>query len=63
MPAVALSNPTCVIFGVRGESIIPTPTLRVSSRPTVMSVLAMPLKLDTVVGALRNQFGYDRLRW
>ncbi|MEJ0018662.1 MAG: hypothetical protein WDN25_19305 [Acetobacteraceae bacterium] len=46
---------------VRGESIIPTPTLRVSSRPTVMSALAAPLKLDTVVGALQDQFGYDRL--
>ncbi len=46
---------------VRGESIIPTPTLRVSSRPTVMSALATPLKLDAVVGALQDQFGYDRL--
>jgi hypothetical protein len=46
---------------VRGESIIPTPTLRVSSRPTVMSALATPLKLDTVVGALQDQFDYDRL--
>ena len=46
---------------VRGKSIIPTPTLRVSSRPTVMSALAAPLKLDTVVGALQDQFGYDRL--
>jgi hypothetical protein len=52
-----------VILGVRGELIIPTPTLRLSSHPTVMSVLAMPLKLDTMVGALQNQFGYDRLRW
>jgi hypothetical protein len=46
---------------VRGESIIPTPTLRVSSRPTVISALATPLKLDSVVGALQDQFGYDRL--
>jgi hypothetical protein len=46
---------------VRGESIIPTPTLRVSSRPTVLSALAQPLQLNTVVGALQDQFGYDRL--
>jgi hypothetical protein len=46
---------------VRGESIIPAPTLRVSSRPTVMSALAAPLQLNTVVGALQDQFGYDRL--
>src|SRR5579863_4719204 len=46
---------------VRGDSIIPTPTLRVNSRPTVLSALAAPLKLDTVVGALQDQFGYDRV--
>lgn len=46
---------------VLGASIIPTPTLRVNSRPTVMSALAAPLKLDTVVGALQDEFGYDRL--
>ena len=46
---------------VSGESIIPTPTLRVSSRPTVISALATPLRLDIVVGALQDQFGYDRL--
>lgn len=46
---------------VRGASIIPTPTLRVSSRPTVMSALAAPLQLAPVVGALQDQFGYDRL--
>jgi hypothetical protein len=46
---------------VRGNSIIPTPTLRVNSRPTVISALASPLKLDTVVGALQDQLGYDRV--
>ena len=46
---------------VRGASVIPAPTLRVSSRPTVISALATPLKLDRVVGALQDQFGYDRL--
>jgi hypothetical protein len=46
---------------VRGESIIPTPTLRVSSRPTVMSALAAPLQLAPVIGALQDDFGYDRL--
>jgi hypothetical protein len=46
---------------VRGKSIIPTPTLRVNSRPTVMSALAAPLQLTTVVGALQDEFGYDRL--
>jgi hypothetical protein len=46
---------------VRGTSIIPTPTLRVSSRPSVISALATPLKLDRIVGALQDQFGYDRL--
>ena len=46
---------------VRGNSIIPTPTLRVNSRPTVVSALAAPLQLDTVVGALQDQFGYDRV--
>jgi len=46
---------------VQGKSIIPSPTLRVSSRPTIMSALATPLKLDTVVGALQDQFGYDRV--
>ena len=46
---------------MRGQSIIPAPTLRLSSRPTVMSALATPLKLDTVVGALRDQCGYGRL--
>lgn len=46
---------------VRGASIIPAPTLRVSSRPTIISALATPLKLDRVVGAVQDQFGYDRL--
>jgi hypothetical protein len=46
---------------VRGESIIPTPTLRISSRPTVMGALASPLQLGPVIGALQDQFGYDRL--
>jgi hypothetical protein len=46
---------------VRGASIIPTPTLRVNSRPTVVSALAAPLQLDAVVGALQDQFGYDRV--
>ena len=46
---------------VKGDSIIPTPTLRVNSRPTVLSALAAPLKLDTVVGALQDRFGYDRV--
>jgi hypothetical protein len=46
---------------VQGESIIPTPTLRVNSRPTVISALATPLQLDSVVGALQDQLGYDRL--
>lgn len=46
---------------VRGPSIIPTPTLRVSSRPTVISALATPLSLDRLIGALQDQFGYDRL--
>jgi hypothetical protein len=46
---------------VRGQSIIPTPTLRVNSRPTVISALASPLKLDTVAGALQDELGYDRV--
>jgi hypothetical protein len=46
---------------VRGESIIPTPTLRVSSNPTLVSALAAPLRLDTLVGALQDQFGLERL--
>jgi hypothetical protein len=46
---------------VQGKSIIPTPTLRISSRPTVLSALATPLQLDAVVGALQDQFGYDRV--
>ncbi len=46
---------------VRGESIIPTPTLRVSSNPTVVSALAAPLRLESLVGALQDQFGLDRL--
>ena len=46
---------------VRGESIIPTPTPRVSSNPTVVSALASPLRLESLVGALQDQFGFDRL--
>ena len=46
---------------VRGESIIPTPTLRVSSSPTVVSALASPLRLESLVGALQDQFGFERL--
>ncbi len=46
---------------VRGESIIPTPTLRVSSNPTVVSALASPLRLESLVGALQDQFGLERL--
>jgi hypothetical protein len=46
---------------VQGESIIPTPTLRVNSRPTVLSALATPLQLEAVVGALQDEFGYDRV--
>jgi len=46
---------------VLGTSIVPTPTIRISSQPTVISALASPLKLDRIVGALQDQFGYDRL--
>jgi len=46
---------------VRGVSIIPTPTLQVNLRPTVVSALVVPLQLDSVVGALQDQFGYDRV--
>ncbi len=46
---------------VRGELVIPTPTLRVSSSPTAMSGLASPLRLESLVGALQDQFGYERL--
>ena len=42
-------------------SIIPTPTLRVSSNPTVMSALALPFRLESLVGALQDQFGFQRL--
>ena len=46
---------------VRGASIIPTPTLRVSSSPTVVSALASPLRLKSLVGALQDQLGFERL--
>jgi len=46
---------------VRGESIIPAPTLRVGSNPTVITALAKPLNLDSVVAALQGQLGIDHL--
>jgi tetratricopeptide (TPR) repeat protein len=46
---------------VQGASIIPAPTLRVSSNPTVVSALASPLRLEPLVGALQDQLGFERL--
>ena len=46
---------------VLGESIVAAPTPRVSSRPTVIGALAAPLQLTQMVGALQEQFGYQRL--
>jgi hypothetical protein len=47
---------------VRGESIIPAPSLRVNSSPSVVTALAKPLNLDTVVAAIQNQLGIDHLQ-
>jgi hypothetical protein len=47
---------------VRGESIIPVPSLRVNSSPSVITALAKPLSLDTVVAAMQNQLGIDHLQ-
>lgn len=46
---------------VHGPSLIPTPTIRAGSQPTLIGALASPLHLERVVGALQDQFGYDRL--
>jgi hypothetical protein len=46
---------------VRGESIIPAPSLRVNANPSVITALAKPLNLDTVVAAMQNQLGIDHL--
>lgn len=46
---------------VHGQSIIPTPTVRVSSHPTVVGALASPLRLEALVGAMQDEFGYERL--
>ena len=47
---------------VRGVSIIPVPSLRVNSSPSVITALAKPLNLDTVVAAMQNQLGIDHLQ-
>ena len=47
---------------VRGESIIPAPSLRVNSNPSVVTALAKPLNLDTVVAAIQGQLGIDHLQ-
>lgn len=46
---------------VRGYSVIPAPTLRVSSSPTLISALAGPLDLDKLAIAVQDQFGVDHL--
>src|SRR6266542_4423644 len=46
---------------VRGDSVIPAPTLRVNADPSVITALAKPLNLDSVVAALQNQLGIDHL--
>ncbi len=46
---------------VRGESIIPAPSLKVSTTPSVITVLAKPLSLDSIVTAMQAQLGIDHL--
>ncbi len=46
---------------VRGDSIIPAPSLRVHAAPSVITDLAKPLSLDAVVTALQVQLGIDNL--
>jgi hypothetical protein len=46
---------------MRGESIIPAPTLRVNEDPTVFTALAKPFNLDPVVAAMQSQFGIEQL--
>src|SRR5262245_2275417 len=46
---------------LRGESIIPTPTLRMQTNASVVSAVAKPLNLDWVVTAMQNQLGIDYL--
>jgi hypothetical protein len=47
---------------VRGESVIPAPVVRVNTSPSVITALAKPLSLDTVVEAMQNQLGIDHLQ-
>src|SRR5579883_694628 len=46
---------------LRGSSVIPAPTLRVQSSPSVLAALAKPLNLDSVVTAVQSQAGIDNL--
>jgi hypothetical protein len=46
---------------VRGESIIPAPQVRVNTSPSVVTALAKPLNLDSLVTALQNQLGINHL--
>jgi hypothetical protein len=46
---------------VHGESIIPTPSVRVNTSSSVLASLAKPLNLDAVVIALQSQLGIDHL--
>lgn len=46
---------------VRGESIIPVPSLRVSTGNSIITALAKPLNLDGVVTAIQEQFGINHL--
>ena len=46
---------------IRGDSVIPAPTMRIHSQPNLLSAIVQPLSLDTAVAALQTQFGVDRL--
>jgi hypothetical protein len=43
------------------QSIIPAPALRISSKPDLLTAMATPIRLDNAVGALQDQFGYNRM--
>lgn len=46
---------------IRGHSIIPAPSMRVQSQPTIASAIAQPLRLGPVVQSLQNHFGVEAL--
>lgn len=46
---------------IRGDSIVPAPSLRINSQPSILSAILQPLSLGGVVPALQAQFGVNHL--